>query len=388
MIPRLQKLSKTNSLFLFGARGTGKSTLLRSLNQPGSETLWIDLLSAEDDERYCRTPQELSKKLDLTSFKKVIIDEVQKAPKLLDIVHLEIEKKKGTQFFLTGSSARKLKRGGGNLLAGRAFTFKLFPLTYLELASKFNLDDVLMFGTLPKIYEYTDAEDKTEYLRSYSQTYLREEIQIEQLIRNLNPFRDFLELAAQNNGEIINYSNIARDIGVDHKTVSNYYQILEDTLLGFFLAPYHKSVRKRQIESPKFYLFDLGVKRSLERTLNIPIKKRSYAYGAAFEHFIILEITRLNEYFKSDFKLSYLKTKDGAELDLIIERPAQVELLIEVKSTDKVEEKNTKTLLHFQKSWARDVQTLLISNDLSDKLVNGVECLYWERALEKIFTKP
>jgi predicted AAA+ superfamily ATPase len=192
---------------------------------------------------------------------------------------------------LTSSSARKLKRGSANLLAGRAFTYKLFPLTHLELAKQFDLNQALTYGTLPKLLEYEDNNDKVEFLRSYTQTYLREEIQIEQLVRRLNPFRDFLELAAQNNGEILNYTKISRDIGVDHKTVANYYQILEDTLVGFYLPPFHKSVRKRQLESPKFYLFDTGVKRALERSFNIPLNKRSYAYGKAFEHFVILEFS-------------------------------------------------------------------------------------------------
>ncbi|MCB0362860.1 MAG: ATP-binding protein, partial [Bdellovibrionales bacterium] len=221
MVRRTQKLSKNNSLFLFGARGTGKTTLLRELYS-NTNPLWIDLLSDKDEDRFGRNPDELSQVLKTGQYNCVVIDEIQKAPKLLDIVHREIEKYKKIQFVLTGSSARKLKRGSANLLAGRAFTYHLFPLTYDELGDQFDLHSVLEFGSLPKLLDFSNSDEKNEFLRSYVKTYLREEIQVEQLIRKLNPFRDFLEIAAQCNGKIINYSKIARDVGVDDKTIQNY----------------------------------------------------------------------------------------------------------------------------------------------------------------------
>ena len=192
----------------------------------------------------------------------VIIDEVQKIPELLDVVHRLIEDKK-IKFGLTGSSARKLKHGGANLLAGRAFVYNLFPFTSFELGDSFSLEDALMWGTLPQIYALQDANDRIQYLKSYANTYIQEEVWEAHLIKDLVPYRRFLQVAAQTNGTGINYSNISEDARVDPKTVQRYFQILEETLLGFFLEPFHRSLRKRQRANPKFYFFDIGVQRAL-----------------------------------------------------------------------------------------------------------------------------
>ena len=384
MFRRLQKLSHSNSLFLFGARGVGKSTLLRERFEL-KDTLWIDLLSDEDEERFGRAPDELTKVLDRKKFKRVIIDEIQKSPKLLDVVQIEIEKKK-VHFVLTGSSARKLKRGAGNLLGGRAFVYHLFPLTYRELGKTFDLERALRFGTLPQIFSYRSESDVMEYLRSYISAYLKEEILIEQLIRDLNPFRDFLEIAAQTNGQIINFSKIARDVGVDDKTIKSYFQILEDTLVGFFLTPFHRSIRKRQRESPKFFLFDVGVKRALDKTLRLDILPGNYSFGSAFEHFVLAECFRLNEYLKLDFKFSYLRTKDDVEIDLIIERPGQPDLLVEIKSTDKVVEDDTRSLNSIAKDWDRDYEAEIWSLDLIEKQEGFVRCRHWMNALDEVLS--
>jgi predicted AAA+ superfamily ATPase len=168
-------------------------------------------------------------------------------------VHSKIESSE-TRFAMTGSSARKLKREGTNLLAGRAFVYNLFPLTHRELGDSFNLNSALMYGTLPGLLKFDSGEEKMAFLRAYALTYLKEEIWGEHIVRKLDPFRKFVEIAAQCNGELINFANIARDVGVDIKTVQSYFEILEDTLLGFMLEPYHRSVRKRQRQAPKFYL--------------------------------------------------------------------------------------------------------------------------------------
>jgi predicted AAA+ superfamily ATPase len=384
MFRRLLKLSHSNSLFLFGARGVGKSTLLREIFG-SKETLWIDLLSDEDEERFGRDPDELTKVLDRRKFKRVIIDEIQKSPKLLDVVHIEIEKKK-IHFVLTGSSARKLKRGAGNLLGGRAFVYHLFPLTYRELGKTFDLERALRFGTLPQIFSYSSESDVMEYLRSYISAYLKEEILIEQLIRDLDPFRDFLEIAAQTNGQIINFSKIARDVGVDDKTIKSYFQILEDTLVGFLLPPFHRSIRKRQRESPKFFLFDVGVKRALDKTLRLDILPRNYSFGSAFEHFVLAECFRLNEYLKLDFKFSYLRTKDDVEIDLIIERPGQPDLLVEIKSTDRVVEDDARSLNSIVKDWDRDYEAEIWSLDPFEKQEGHLRCRHWMNALDEVFS--
>ncbi len=392
MVNRIQKLSKNSHLFLFGARGTGKTTLLRLLfdkNSKGS-TLWIDLLSEADEDRFGRHPDELSHHLKAKHYDYVVIDEIQKFPKLLDIVHLEIESKvrsKKTYFILTGSSARKLKRNAANLLGGRAFTNFLFPYTHQELGELFNLETVLKFGSLPLTWSYEDDEQKCEFLRSYVRNYLKEEILEEQIVRKIDTFRDFLEIAAQHSGEIINFSKIGRDVGTSDQTVKSYYQILEDTLVGISLPSFHRSIRKRQREAPKFYLFDLGIKSALERTLKVPLEKRTSAYGKAFEHFIILEIFRMCEYLKNDFRLSYLRTKDDAEIDLVIERPGLPDLLLEIKSTQMIREEDIRTISRFSREWDKEVEAQVWSQDSLTTKINEVTSYHWKEGFLKLFSK-
>ncbi len=385
MVKRSIKVSKNSSMFIFGARGTGKTTFAKEhfINE---KALWIDLLKEEDEEQFARHPDNLSAAIASGKPTWVVIDEVQKCPKLLDIVHLEIEKKK-TKFVLTGSSARKLKRGGADLLAGRAFTYNLHPLTYLELADKFNLDDALRFGTLPKLLDFFDDNDKNEFLKAYVKTYLREEILMEQIIRKVDAFKDFLPILAQNNGEILNYSKIARDVGVDYKTVESYYQIIEDTLIGFRLPAYHKSIRKQQTESPKYYLFDLGVKRALEQSLRADLTPHSYGYGRAFEHFLVVETMRLNDYLRLDYQFSYLKTKDGAEIDLVITRPGDKTLLVEIKSATTIHEEDCRTLNRFIIDWpSKNIKGLIWSRDPIPKKFNNVYVLPWRDGLASIYS--
>ncbi|HCU23477.1 MAG TPA: ATPase, partial [Deltaproteobacteria bacterium] len=228
------------------------------------EKVVLDLLDPELANELISYPSNLLARLAPYRGKRtwVVIDEVQKAPPLLDLVHKLIQEKQ-FKFALTGSSARKLKRGAANLLAGRAFIYHLFPLAAPELQDRFRLEEALKYGTLPEIFSFENASDKSAFLKAYGETYLKEEIITEQIVRNLPPFRRFLDVAAQMNTEVINYSNIAKDIHSDPKTVSGYYDILEDTLLGFRLHAYHRSIRQRQKKAAKFYLFDTGVARTL-----------------------------------------------------------------------------------------------------------------------------
>ena len=226
MFNRLIKPLISNSFFLFGARGTGKSTLLKSFFK-GEKCLWLDLLKMEVEDALRSDLRSFSQEIDAKKNKIswVIIDEVQKIPELLNEVHRWIESS-SVKFALTGSSARKLKRGSANLLAGRAFVNYLFPLTHIEMGDQFNLLQALQWGTQPKISQLKTDEEKEAYLRAYSQTYLKEEVWSEQFIRKLDPFRRFLEISAQSNGEIVNYTNIARDVGTDIKTVQSYFGLL------------------------------------------------------------------------------------------------------------------------------------------------------------------
>jgi predicted AAA+ superfamily ATPase len=383
MIPRLLDPLRTSSFFLFGARGTGKSTLLGQLFA-ADRPLWIDLLDPEQENRYALRPGELLDQVraGLASSDWVVIDEIQKVPKLLDVVHSAIEAH-GVRFALTGSSARKLKRDSVNLLAGRAFVYHLFPLTRSELGEAFDLIAAMHYGTLPGLLPFTSDEERKAFLRAYALTYLKEEVWAEHLIRRLDPFRRFLEVAAQCNGEILNYSNIARDIGTDHKTVSSYFEVLEDTLLGFLLEPYHASVRKRQRQAPKFFFFDTGVTRALAGTLNVELVPRTYGFGRAFEHFVLLEMVRLSGYGQRDYRFSYLRTKDGAEIDLIVERPGSKLALVEIKSADRVDERDVRDLSRFLPDFP-NAEAFCLSRDPVRKQIGDVLAVPWDVGLREL----
>lgn len=383
MIERLQKPLFTNSFFLFGARGTGKSTFLRDAFR-AERTLWIDLLDPEQENRYALRPGELMDQIraGIGQFDWIVIDEIQKVPKLLDVVHAAIEAH-GVRFALTGSSARKLKRDSVNLLAGRAFVYHLFPLTSRELGTGFDLAGALHYGTLPRLLALATDDERKAFLRAYAMTYLKEEVWAEHLIRKLDPFRRFLEVAAQCNGEIVNCANIARDVGTDHKTVSAYFEILADTLLGFMLEPYHASVRKRQRQSPKFFLFDPGVARALSGTLNVELVPSTYAFGRAFEHFVLLEIVRLSDYRRNDYRFSYLRTKDGAEIDLIVERPGGRTALVEIKSGDRVDERDVRELSRFLPDFP-GAEAFCLSRDKARKRIGDVLAVPWQEGLSEL----
>lgn len=383
MVNRIAQFSQNSSFFLFGARGTGKTNLLKS-RYTNDSNWYIDLLNPELVRKYLLQPKVFTQELAARKLTPewIIIDEVQKVPELLDIVHQHIESDK-QKFILSGSSARKLKRGATNLLAGRAFVYHLYPLTSKEMGELFDLQNALNWGTLPKLLEFTDEQDKKEYLRAYANTYLREEILQEQIIRNLLPFQRFLQVAAQMAGRIINYSKIAQDTGTSVPTVQSYFQILEDTLLGFTLPQFHESIRKRQRTNPKFYFFDSGVQRALSDELNVGIQPRTYQYGHAFEQLVINEINCLQSYYRKDYRLSYLRTGANVEIDLIVERPGMKRAVIEIKSTTSVSKNDLQGLL----SLGKDVpngELFCFSMDTMPKIIEGVHCLPWQTGLVEI----
>lgn len=386
MFIRSLKLSKKYSFFLFGARNTGKTTLIKH-SFAKEETLFIDLLNINEEERFLKNPQELeSIVLELPkNIKYIVLDEIQKIPKLLDVVHSLIEKTNKI-FILSGSSARKLKYGGANLLAGRAFVYNLFPLTSFEIGEQFSLSRALNFGMLPSIYEMETDEDRIKFLQAYSHTYLKEEIILEQLVRKIDPFRKFLEVSAQSNGKIINIASIARDVGVDDKTVSQYYSILEDTLIGFYLEPFVNSFRKRLSQKPKFYFFDTGVTKSLIRSLSLFLQESTSAYGEAFEHFIILECIKNASYYFLEYRFSYLKTKDDAEVDLVVERPGKPLLFIEIKSSIMVNIENLSSLSKIIKDF-KDYEAVCFCRDTVTKKINNIKIMPWQEGIKEFFTK-
>lgn len=385
MIQRASKLSNSHSFFLFGPRGSGKTTLL---SQQFSEidTVFVDLLDIGFLDELLLDSNRFVALIDSKENvgKRVVIDEIQKFPKLLDVVHSQIQKRK-RQFILTGSSSRRLKQQGSNFLAGRAWVYNLYPFTTFELGQKFDLKKVLEWGSLPDAILSIDVLEAKEYLNAYVGTYLQKEIQQEQWVKNLAPFRKFLAVAAQMNGQIINKSKIAVDVGVDDVTVANYFEILEDTLLGFLLPAYHNSVRKAQKQAPKFYFIDPGIKRALDKTLTVSLLPQTTAWGDAFEHWIILELIKNVSYLRLDWSFSYLRTKEDVEIDLIIERPGQKKLLLEIKSKDRVTEADAKSLETLGVDLDSKAEKWILSNDKLEQKFGSTRALYWESGLRELF---
>ena len=294
------------------------------------------------------------------------------------MVHYEIEKNK-YKFALSGSSSRKIKQGGANLLAGRAFVNHMYPLSYQELGSDFNLLEILRWGSLPSLYSLLSVLEKEEYLKSYVQTYLKEEIFQEQLVRKTVPFRKFLPLAAQTNGKIINHNKMAKNLGIDWSTLKTYYDILEDTYLGFSLPAFSKSLRKQQLKSSKFYLFDNGVSRTLNGEIKLPLVS-SQQIRPLFENFLINEIFKLNKYFGKDYRLSYLATQGGLEVDLILERPGLSTVLIEIKSSKNVDYDKLSHLKTLKKEFS-EYEAIVLSQDSLAREKEGVTIYPWREGL-------
>ncbi|HXV61737.1 MAG TPA: AAA family ATPase [Vicinamibacteria bacterium] len=327
----LRKLVSHRSLFLFGPRLTGKSTLVR---HAFPDAIYVDLLEADTFRELSARPEYMRQTLP-PSARIVIVDEVQKLPLLLDEVHLLIERNDRLRFVLTGSSARKLKRGGANLLAGRARIQRLHPLVAAEAPSSRLLDRINR-GGLPAIL---DSDEYREDLRAYVGTYLQEEIQAEGLSRSIGNFSRFLEVAGLSNGEQVNFTSVASDVGLSPNTVREYYRILEDTLIGHLLPPYQGTTKRKPVATAKFYLFDVGVANSLRRTGFI--ERGSDAYGRALEHLVFLELRSYLDYARSDELLTYWRSRSQLEVDFLVHD----RVAIEVKAKSRVSPRDYKGVL-------------------------------------------
>ncbi len=357
------------------------------LDQFSSEkAVYVDLLEIDLMDQLLMDPSRFKQIIDSPEnyHKSVIVDEVQKFPRILDVVHSQIQSRK-RQFILTGSSSRRLKQQSSNLLAGRAWVYNLYPLSALELGESFNLKKALEVGGLPEAYIQEDQVSSHEYLKAYASTYLQKEIQQEQWVRKLDPFRRFLAIAAQMNGKVVNRSKIAKEAGVDDTTVANYFEILEDTLLGFYLPTYHKSARKSQTLSPKFYFIDPGIKRALDRTLTVDLLPQTFAWGDAFEHWVILEIVKNASYSRLDWTFSFIRTKDNVEIDLVIERPGTSALFIEIKSKKMVDESDAKSLETLGRDTDPSAEKWLLSLDPLDRFFGKTRALHWQKAITDLF---
>lgn len=370
-------MSSEESCFLWGARQTGKSTLLKKLFP---ESLYFDLLLSGEYRRLMANPGIIKEECDgagLTAETQrfpVIVDEVQKVPELLDEIHWLIVNK-GLRFILCGSSPRKLKRSHANLLGGRALRYELFPLTYPEIKN-FSLDKALNNGLIPRHY---DSKFPAKLLQAYIGNYLQEEIASEALSRNIPAFNRFLEVAAISNGEMVNFNNIARDCGVSSPTVKSYFQILEDTLLGKFIPAYRKRVKRKLIHAPKFLFFDIGVVAHLTRRGRV--EQGSELFGKAFEHFITMEIIAHSSYSEQNYPVSYWRTTSGLEVDLIL---GNNDVAIEVKSTSRIHDGHLKGLRAFKDEYK--AKYLLVSNDPRKRLTDDdITIIPWQAFLDELW---
>ena len=365
MLNRILQISKEldGSIFLFGARQTGKSTVLR---QQFPDSIYIDLLDTEIKSRFFRRPVLLYEMLiDKPEGSLIIIDEIPEVPELLNEVHRLISERQHI-FILCGSSARKLKRRGKNTLGGRALPVYLYPFVSNEIPD-FDINHAISYGMIPSHYL---AKDPSRRLSAYIDVYLKEEIKEEALVRDLGAFQRFLEVAALTDGEMVNYNNIAQDCGVSATTVSAYFDILEDTLIGYRIPAYTKVIKRRLIQSPRFYYFDVGVVNHLLHRKQLV--RGSSDYGHAFEHLVIQELYAWLHYTHSDEVLSYWRTYSGMEVDAII---GDARIAIEIKSVEEVQTRHLKGLKTFGEEHPQS-RRIIVSLDKISRRMGEIECIY------------
>ena len=370
------KLPQGQSAFLWGPRKTGKTTFLKA-TFPGSLSydllqtdLFLDLVKRPfllREQLLAAPPQQLKEP--------IIIDEVQKVPQLLDEVHRLIENE-GLRFILCGSSARKLKRGKANLLGGRAWRYEMHPLVSAEVAD-FDLLRALNRGMIPVHYL---QEEYRKSLQAYIGDYLKEEVFAEGLSRNIPAFSRFFEAMGYSHGELTNFANIARDCGVDAKTVKEYYQILIDTLLGTMIEPYKKRQDRHVImRAGKFYLFDVGVAGAITHR-RIP-QEKGEQFGKAIEHFILMEILAHRAYCELDYEVNFWRTKSGLEVDFIL---GQGEVAIEVKGTSRVDTTELRPLMTFAQEY-RPAKAFVVCNERAPRVHEGIRIFPWRDFLNRLW---
>lgn len=344
MIKRSLKLPVESSLFLFGPRGTGKSSLIR---ERYPDSIYIDLLETETYRRLLAKPERLEEYIIHNNDLPVIIDEVQRIPQILNEVHRLIERDK-VKFILTGSSARKLKRSQANLLAGRALSYQLFPFTLSELNPNIRFEKILRYGLLPSIHDPEKDLDPQKYLESYVQVYLQEEILQEGLTRSLDNFSRFLETASFSQGQQLNITNVAREASISRKTAEAYFNILYDLLIAYELPVFSRHAKRRLVVQSKFYYFDIGVYST--------IKPRGFLdsstgdAGVLFESLVLQELMAVNANLHKGYDISYWRTRNGVEVDFVMYGQRGLRA-IEVKSKSTISRQDLRGLRSFKQDY-------------------------------------
>jgi uncharacterized protein len=370
---QLSDLPDQQSIFFWGARQTGKSTLLKS---KFPNALYIDLLQGKTYRRLLAEPELLQELINQSESRLVIIDEIQKIPALLDEVHWLIENKK-VQFILSGSSPRRILRSGANLLGGRALRLELYPLSYKEIGD-FDLEKAINRGLLPRHYVSNNAKS---WMDGYISSYLEDEIVAETKIRNVDVFARFLNKMAFSNGEMINYTNIAQECGVSTSSVREYVQILKDTMLATTIEAYQVKPKRRIVTAPKFYFFDIAIANHLLGRQQVSPKTPEY--GLTFEHFIYHELKCYAHYSGKKFTISYWRTTSGFEVDFIL---GNHEVAIEVKSSDNVGHKASKNLLAFKEEYDVGKMIIVCQEDHPRLSSHGVMIMPWRLFLDRLWT--
>lgn len=357
MFQRIFSFPKKASFFLFGPRQCGKSTLIES--HLHDKYFVIDLLQSDIYFKYSKHPdlfrKEVLYKVESKKTNTVFVDEIQKIPALLDEIQF-LMRKTPCQFIMTGSSARKLKRGAANLLAGRAIQKNLFPLIFREIGDHFDLQSALQLGTLPAVLTQ-ERDEVRSMLKAYAQTYLREEIQQEGIVRNLAGFSRFLDVACAQFTEITNYTAIGSECGLQARSVQSYYDILEDTLVGHRLPGFDRSVRKQLSVSPKFYFFDNGVTNAVNQLLNDELSP--VVAGKLFEQWLVNEVRAYLSYTESDVRMYYWRTNNEAEIDVILAKRKEPLVAVEIRYKKSVARRDCRSFKGFAEEYPK-VKKILV----------------------------
>ncbi len=364
-------LPVNRSAFLWGPRKTGKSYWI---NKHYKDVIIIDLLKTDVFADYASRPLLLRERYQ-GYHGLVVIDEIQMVPDLLNEIHWLIENS-GVSFLMTGSSARKLRRGHANLLGGRAWRYTMAPLTYGETKG-FDLEQVIISGLLPPHFL---SPDPVQDLRSYVADYLKEEIAAEAVVQSMPTFSEFLRVASLTSGELLNYTNVGRETGVSAKVVRNYFQILEDTLLGFRISPWRKAKNRRLIETEKFYLFDIGVTNYLSRRAP---RIGTPEFGKSFEQYILMELKAYQAYRNPELDIRYWRTSSGFEVDFIL---GDMKLAIEVKASQKIHSGHTRSLKALQEEYSIGRVIIVSLEKHPRRLDSSIEVLPWQTFLEILWS--
>lgn len=364
-------LPPNRSAFLWGPRRTGKTYWVK---RHFPDSILIDLLKTDLFADYASRPSLLRERYEKYEGL-IIIDEIQMIPDLLNEIHWMIENT-GVSFLMTGSSARKLRRGHANLLAGRAWRYTMAPLTWAETEG-FDLEEIIISGLLPPHFL---SSDPMQDLRAYIADYLKEEIAVEATTQNIPAFSEFLRVAALSSGELLNYTNVGRETGVSAKVVRNYFQILEDTLLGFRVPPWRKAKKRRLIETEKFYLFDVGVSNYLARRKP---QAGTPEFGHSFEHYILMELKAYQAYRNPELDIRYWRTSTGLEVDFIL---GDMDLAIEVKGTRRIHEGHGKGLKALLEEYAVKRAIIVCLDKQPKRLGNALDVMPWRMFLDALWS--